>query len=219
MSKNFVPSQEFIDIKTIKEGVIVLKNSSLIKILAVDGINIALKSSGEQKIIASSFQSFLNALDFSIEIIIHSRQIDMGGYIKRLESKISEEKNELLLTQLREYIIFLQSLSDGGNIMKKNFFVVVSYTPPKIDQKGFLSFFKFKRKNNNDNNENISFEDKKFQLEERVKIVKEGLSGIGLETFELNTKQEIELFYNLYNPGLIEKTNLEILKQVNDYNK
>ncbi len=216
MAKNVVPSQEFVEIKTIKEGVIVLKNGGLRKILAVDGINIALKSTEEQKIIASAFQSFLNAIDFSIEIVVHSREMDLASYIKHLEGKLSEEKNELLSSQLREYIMFLQSLSVNGNTMKKQFFVVVPYTPPQITQKGILNFLKL---GNNKNKESIklSFEDKKFQLEERVRVVKEGLSSIGLEVLELSTKEIVELFYNLYNPGLIERTNLEILKQASDY--
>ncbi len=218
MTKNFVPSQEFVEIKSIREGIVILKNGNLRKILAVDGINIALKSAEEQKVIASAFQSFLNAIDFSIEIVVHSREMDLASYINHLEGKISEEKNDLLLNQLKEYIVFLRSLSEAGNIMKKNFFVIIPYNTPQISKKGMFGFLNFGKNKKQDILE-TSFEDKKFQLEERTRVVKDGLAAIGLGVLELNTKEIIELFYNLYNPGLIEKTNIKILKQVGGYNK
>ena len=62
--------------------------------------------------------------------------------------------------------------------------------------------------------ESFSFEKKRVQLLQRVELVVRGLERIGLSNKILTTNEVIELLYNLYNPGIIEKTGLEILKKL-----
>ena len=81
-------TQEFLEIKDIREGVLVLKNNGIRGILMVSSMNFALKSRDEQNAIIYAFQSFLNSLDFSCQIVIQSRNINITPYldtIKRLE--------------------------------------------------------------------------------------------------------------------------------------
>ena len=206
-----VSTQEFIEVEAIKKGVIILRDGSLRRILAVDGLNLDLKSQEERKAIANHFQSFLNSLDFSLEIVVHSRQMGLADHIKHLENKLKEQKNELLGTQLREYIEFLRKLGTLGNIMKKEFFVVVPYSSAIVSKKSIFSLLKFGSKKKVASSDE-SFKDMSFQLEQRVEAVTDSLRGTGLDVLVLNTQQVIELLYNLYNPEVIEKTNLEILK-------
>src|SRR3990167_9355702 len=126
-------TQELIDIKTIENGVVVLKNGGLRKIIMVDGINFDLKSDEEQNIIVHTYQNLLNALDFSIQINIHSRKLNIDGYIGSLENRLASENNELLKIQLEEYIEFVKSFVKANAIMSKSFFVVVPYDP--VDRK------------------------------------------------------------------------------------
>src|SRR3989344_9131715 len=92
-------TQEFLEIKDIRDGVITLKNNQIRGILMVSSINFALKSTEEQNSILYAFQSFLNSLDFSCQIVIQSRHINITPYldiIKKLEEK---QENELLKLQ------------------------------------------------------------------------------------------------------------------------
>lgn len=50
------------------------------------------------------------------------------------------------------------------------------------------------------------------QLNQRVDQIINGLIEIGLRAVPLDDEALIELFYNLYNPQLVEKKGLEILK-------
>jgi len=61
------PSQQFIPIDQIREGVMIMKDKSLKGVLLVSSINFALKSGEEQEAIIFNFQNFLNSLDFSCQ--------------------------------------------------------------------------------------------------------------------------------------------------------
>jgi len=213
----FPSTHKLLEIENIKDGILILKNGSLRQIIAVSGINLLLKSDEEQSAICHAFQEFLNSLDFSIQLIVHSREISLKNYLERLKKQEKKETSDLLKLQIREYIEFIKSLVEKGVFYQKSFFVVVPYDVPLIHKKGSIfSFLKlpFGKTESSKKGEAFSFEKKKIQLLQRVELVIRGLERIGLSNKILTTNEVIELLYNLYNPGIIEKTGLEILKKL-----
>jgi len=59
-------TQDFVPIKEVRDGVVVLENGSLRTVLMTSSLNFALKSQNEQEAILFQFQNFLNSLEFSI---------------------------------------------------------------------------------------------------------------------------------------------------------
>src|SRR3989338_11162866 len=126
-------TQEFLPIKEIRDGVIVLNDGSLRMILMASSLNFALKSQEEQEAILFQYQNFLNSLDFSSQFFIQSRKLNINPYINSLKDIEKEQTNELLQIQTRECIEFIKNLVETINIVSKNFFVVVPYSPPAIE--------------------------------------------------------------------------------------
>ncbi len=62
-----LPTQKFIEVESIEDGVVILKGGGLRQILLVSGVNFDLKSEEEQTMIMGAFQGFLNSLNFSIK--------------------------------------------------------------------------------------------------------------------------------------------------------
>ena len=215
-TKESVSTQQFVDIEDIKDGVIVLKSGGLRRVVMVGGTNFELKSEEEQNIIIGSYQNFLNTLDFSIQIIIHSRRLNIDAYLKMLSERQDQEPNELLKNQIAEYVEFIRSFVSQNEIMTKTFFVVVPYDGIDISQvakKGILSKIPFFAKKEQDKtNQEIDFGERLTQLNQRTDQVVVGLEQIGLRAVSLNDEELIELFYNLYNPQAIEKKDLKIAK-------
>ena len=211
--KEAQPTQKFVEIKEIKDGVIILENGSLRCILMVSGINFELKSEDEQNIITYAYQNFLNTLDFSVQIVIHSRKLNIDNYLDKLAERQSTETNELLKNQISEYIEFIRSYVELNAVMAKNFFVVVPYDPISVPEGGkkIFDLFKFGSKTKIPKVEE-SLEQKMIQLNQRTEQVINGLSQIGLRAVALNDEELIELFYNLYNPSNIERKNLKIMQ-------
>src|SRR3989338_6126261 len=201
------PSREFVAIQKIENGVVFLKNGWMRRILIVGGLNFDLKSEGEQGTILSSFQEFLNTLDFSVQFFIHSRKVNVERYLEKMRVFYAAEKNELLKIQIDEYISFIESFVSQNDIVSKSFFVVVPYEPMHIISRagGFLSFLKTGQKSTKENGGGESMQEDIRQLNHRVDRVSSGFGQIGLRAAPLEDDELVELFYNLYNPQLTER--------------
>ena len=210
-------TQQFVDIEEIKDGVVILKNGGLRRVLMVAGINFDLKSEEEQSSIIFAYQNFLNSLDFSTQIVIHSRKLNIGSYLEKLQEKEGVETNELLKNQISEYRQFINSFVAENEIMTKTFFVVVPYDTsqiPKGSQKVFQLIKTSGQTIGQNQPINQTLEEKIRQLDQRTDQTLQGLSQIGLRAVPLNDEELIELFYNLYNPST-KKKGLEIAKESN----
>ncbi len=196
-------TQQFVPIKEIRNGVIVLKDGSYRGILICSSINFGLKSAEEQHAITLGFQNFLNMLDFSIQIVVNSRKMDLRPYLALLADKMPEQKTELLRIQLHEYIEFVRSFADQANIMTKSFYVVVSYAP-HVSTAGAVGFLRRIGEHAKDAVAETSFEEDRAQLEQRLALVASGLSGTGVRAVSLGTEEIIELLYRSFNPGELE---------------
>ncbi len=210
-------TQQFIEIKAIERDVIRLKSGSLRKVLLVSGINFALRSEEEQGLITYAFQGFLNSLDFSVQFFIHSRKLNIEGYLGKLEEQEAKEENGLLKNQISEYKEFIKTIVGENAIMQKRFFVVVPYDPIQLPTGGLNIMDKlFGGKGAAQSEEQKgeqAFEEQLEQLNHRVDEVVGGLNQMGLRAIPLNDDELVELFYNLYNPATIEKSvDLELEK-------
>src|SRR5438067_801706 len=116
------PTQEFVPIEEVRDGVLILKDGGLRGVLLASSMNFNLKSEDEKQAILFQFQEFLNSLDFTIEIAIESRLLDIRPYIALLETQYKEQVNDLLKIQTREYIEFIKKFTETTNIMTKSFF-------------------------------------------------------------------------------------------------
>jgi len=204
-AENAKATQEFVPIKEIRDGVVVLKDGGLRVVLIVSSLNLALKSEDEQKAVISQFQNFLNSLDFSAQIFLQSRRLDIRPYIALLEERMKVQMEELLKIQIREYIEFIKNFTDRTSIMKKNFFIVVPYTQPVLSGKKGFSVLPGKKEEEKRQNELELFEEARSQLEQRVGIVISGLASIGVRAIQLGTEEVVELFYKIFNPGDTER--------------
>ena len=197
----------------IRNDALILKGGGLRKILLVSGINFELRSEDEQNVALSEFQSFLNSLDFPLQIFIHSRKVNIEGYAEELGAMQGREGNTLLASLLGGYRDFIVSLVKENAIMEKRFFAVVPYDPFSLPSAGKAVFQKitglFGKKpieDAKDPKKITAIPEADFiQLNERALKVANGLSSIGLRALPLVQDELVELFYNLYHPETLER--------------
>jgi hypothetical protein len=201
-------TQEFVPIKEVRDGIVVLKDGSLRALLMASSINLALKSSDEQSAIIAQFQNFLNSLEFTVQFFVESRSLDIRPYIGLLEDRYAAELDDLMKIQIREYIAFIKDFTERANIMTKNFFIVVPYDPALIARGGAVGALGSLIPNSKSSETpltNEQFEQYRTQLEQRISVVEQGLVRTGVRIVKLGTEEVIELFYKLFNPGELEK--------------
>jgi hypothetical protein len=196
---NTAATQDFVSIRDIRDGIVVLKSGQICKVLLASSVNFALKSQDEQRAILFQFQNFLNTLDFSLQIYVQSRRLNIEPYLAMLAERQGNQDNDLMRVQLREYIEFIRSFTVEVDVMSKNFFVIVPYTPNKINiTQGFKGMLSQGRSTMQGDN---TLEEQRLQLEQRQAVVEQGLNRMGVRTIALQTDELVELFYHIYNPG------------------
>ncbi len=210
-----VSTQQYLDIAEIKENTIVMKDGTLRSVLLVSSINFALKSEDEQNAVIDSYVRFLNNLNFTLQIVIQSRELDIDNYLQYLKEKEKEQTNKLLKVQTADYIEYIKELTSLGKIMNKRFYIIVPYNPLSDKRKGFFSLIsealkpatiiKLKEK---------TFREYQEMLERRVESVVGGLESMGVAVARLDTQSLIELYYKTYNPETAKNQNLVDLDKI-----
>jgi len=210
MAKVGKPTQEFIPIKEIRDGIAVLKDGGMRAILMASSVNISLKSHDEQEAVISQFRNFLNSIEFSVQIVTQSRRLDIKPYLKTLEERLEVQTEDLLRTQTAEYIGFIKWFTDTSNIMTKNFYVVIPYSYAPLAEQNigstitkFLPFLAPKKPAGAATM--AEFEESRTQLEQRIGIVQSGLSSVGIRSVQLGNQEMVEVYYRIFNPGEQER--------------
>jgi type IV secretory pathway VirB4 component len=192
-------TQSHIKIAEIKDNTVVLKDGSIKAVLVVSSTNFALKSAEEQTALIAAYQSFLNSVDYPIQILMQSRKLDIGAYLEKLKGIVQQQSNELLRLQTQEYIEYVAKLVEFASIMNKTFYVVITHGTA-VTQKGFMhKFTNMFNPAGTVTMEKQEFEHNKELLFQRVDRIASALNGMGLKSILLTTEELIELMYNSYN--------------------
>jgi len=198
-NKPTASTQAYLDIKEIKEGVVVMKDGSLRAVLVVSSVNFSLKSGDEQNALVASYQNFLNSLEFPIQILMQSRKLDIHGYLDKMRAIMQQQTNELLRMQTQEYIEYVAKLIEFASIMNKTFYVVVPLTAG-AGQTGFMAkFMNLMSPAREVSLHQTDFEKSREELTKRVNQVAGSMGSMGLKTIVLKTEELVELMYNSYN--------------------
>lgn len=177
-SNNKISSRRQIQIKEVKDNILILPDNQFRMIIETSSINFELKSEEEQDVLIDNFQNFLNSLPSSLQILIRIREVDIDNYLERVgESKI-HEKEKVYKNQIDNYQEFIQKLVIGNKILARRFYVVIPYTPLE---------------KNND------FKIIKEQMHLQRDIIFKGLEKLGMKARPLNSLEILDLFYGFYN--------------------
>jgi hypothetical protein len=190
-SKQRTGSRRQIQIKEVKDGIILLSNNQYRAVLETSSINFELKSEAEQDVIIDSFQNFLNSLSFPVQILVRVREIDVDQYVEQILIKKNKENEEAYKTQIQNYAEFIRNLVSGNKILSRHFYFVIAFVSDDKKQ---------------------DFDLTREQIRNREDIVIKGLEKIGMKVNNLDSLQVLQLFYNFYNPSQSKSQPLKEIK-------
>ena len=172
-------ARQQIDIKGVKDDILLLPGHKYRMVLAVSSVNFELKSEDEQDAIIETYESFLNSVGCPLQVLVRTREIDMDNYLNDLSERADTETVPIYKQQLQNYDEFIRSLIATNKILTRHFYVVVPYDATGKDD------FEFVRE----------------QLELRLDIVQKGLARLGMQSHPLRSLEILDLFYTFYNPA------------------
>ena len=180
-------SRRQIQIKEVKDSVLVLPNNSYRTVLESSSINFELKSEDEQDALIDNYQNFLNSLPTTLQILIRVREVDIDRYLEEFSKNLSGENEKVYQEQIKNYCEFIQNLVSGNKILSRKFYIVIPYKPT---------------------DKSTDFSMVKEQILLNQDIVSKGLEKLGMKTRPLNNLELLELFYRFYNPDQIKPQEL-----------
>ena len=208
-------TQRYLDIAEIRDDMVILKDGTVRAVLLISSINFALKSGEEQEAIIQAYMTFLNALEYPIQIVIQSRKMNIDAYIAQLNEQQKKSTNDLLKAQIADYRTFVTELVTLGEIMQKRFYLVVPYDPVSNKRKNFFTRLgeamspvaaaKLNQK---------QLADRRDQLARRGDIISGQLGSMSLSAVRLDTQSLIEVYYTAYNPDLFDSEKLNDLAKI-----
>lgn len=201
-------TQQHLPLAGIQDGVVIMNDASVRAIIKVEPINFELKSENEQNGIIYGYQSFINSLEFPIQIVVQSKKLDLEQYLLKLEEAKKSMVSDLLRIQTEDYVDFVRRLISVANIMSKRFYVVVNYAAVSKENgiTGMLSMFHGRPKGAIlDQDQFMRF---RSEVLNRANLISSGLARLGLKISILDTQHLIELFYGIYNPEIATEERL-----------
>lgn len=121
-------TQDFTEIEDIVDDVILFKGKNACCVLEVSSVNFFLLSADEQNARIYGYMSLINSLSFAIQILIVSKRVDMGNYLKLLDQKIDVLQNQKLREHLTMYRQFIDELIKNEGLLDKKIYIVVPYS-------------------------------------------------------------------------------------------
>jgi type IV secretory pathway VirB4 component len=198
-------TQSTLLISEVKDGVVVMRDGSLRGVILGSAINFDLMSTQEQEAVEYAYQGFLNSIHFPVQIVVKSQKIDLTTYMEKLNGQRNQQPNELLGALMDDYIANIKALVEEVNIMDKQFYIVVPFFPPTMEQKKIGLVQGIKAAFEPTPVITVSEEDfrnYKQELQQRMSLVANGLSQMGIRAISLGTQELVDLYYVWYNPDV-----------------
>ncbi len=181
-------SRRQIQIKEVKDNILILPGNKYRTVLETSSINFELKSEDEQDVLIDNFQNFLNSLPCTLQILIRVREVDIDRYLEEFSKNLGRESEKVYRQQMENYCDFIRGLVSGNKILSRRFYVVIPYQPSE---------------------KSYDFALIREQILLSQDIVAKGLEKLGMKTRALDSFELLELFYKFYNFDHIKSQELK----------
>lgn len=156
----------FVEVNRIENNVVYLKDGTLKAIIQVQPINFHILSTNQQNAIISAYRDFLNAIDFPIQIVMRTVNLNLSEYLTELDLNVKKRKG--LEKQFTDFKKFIENYITEHAVKNRLFYIIIPFS----EKNGFL-------KTSN----------QEIQLTNRVKLCQEKLKNCNLATKRLNTDE------------------------------
>ena len=171
-------SRRQIQIKEVKDGILVIPHNEYRTVIETSSVNFELKSEEEQDVLLDSFQNFLNSLVSPLQILIRVREVDIDSYLDQIATSKTFEKEKVYKTQIDNYSSFIKNLVSGNKILSRRFYIIIPYKQQ---------------------DKNRDFAVVREHLNLQRSIVTRGLEKLGMKARTLESLELLDLFYTFYN--------------------
>lgn len=119
-------AQAFLPVRDIRNGLVETTDGRYLKILKIEPINFALRSSEEQFNIISSFASWLKISPVRLQLKAITRRADSDRHIALVREELAREENPQCRALGEDYLRLIQDV-DSREALTRRFFLIFQY--------------------------------------------------------------------------------------------
>jgi hypothetical protein len=197
-------TQEALPIEDIRDDLVLLDDGSVCLILQATALNFGLLSEAEQDATIYAYAALLNSLTFSIQILVRSQRKDVSNYLDLLAAAQEQQANPLLKELIKKYRKFVEETVKKNNVLDKQFYLVIPFSPLELGAKQALGAAIIPRKRTLPFPKDYILDRAKMTLGPKRDHLQRQFGRLGLAARQLTTQELISLFYEIYSPSQSE---------------
>lgn len=167
-------ARRLMNIKAIRANAVFLKDGNVLGVVKVKPINFGVLSKEDQDAVVYGFLEFLNAINFPIQIVMRSVNLDLSNYLAALKRNILQRDDKIALAYYEHFSGYMYDYIKTNKINDRLFYIIASV------------------RMQTDERETIR------RLESRCRTIIDTLSLSGIIGERLNTNQLLSLYSSYF---------------------
>jgi hypothetical protein len=203
-------------------GTGITRDGNFRKILACSSLNFHMLDKNEQRTVLDIWCELLDNLDFPIQLLSHSKQLDPSAFVRQFEDRLKNPKLDAITRhRLEDQIRHQRARVVAGRLLNREFYIVI---PFRGEDKSLLerptdhlpvAAFARELLNKAERGEKMpidydAIDTAEIALNRRVNFVRSALLRMRIESHPLQLQEMQRLFFEMFHPSRSEQHPLGI---------
>ncbi len=119
-------ARQLMNIRSIRADTVFLNDMRVLGAVRVTPINFGVLSEQDKDTVIYGFLEFLNALNFPVQIVMRSVNLDLEDYLNNLKRRIKQRDDKLALAYFEHFAEYMRSYIKVNKINDRHFYVIIS---------------------------------------------------------------------------------------------
>ncbi len=167
-------ARKLMDIKEIRANAVFLKDGKVLGVVKVKPINFGVLGNEDQDTVVYGFLEFLNTINFPIQIVMRSVNLDLSNYLAAMKRRIVQRDDKIALAYYEHFSGYMYDYIKTNKINDRLFYIIVS-VKTQLDEREVIR-----------------------SLETRCRTIIDTLTLSGIIAERLNTNQLLSLYSSYF---------------------
>jgi hypothetical protein len=127
-------ARQLMGVRSIRADAVFLNDSRVLGVIKVKPINFGVLSAEDKDTVIYGFLEFLNAMNFSIQIVMRSVNLDLEDYLRHLKRRIIQRDDKVALAYYEHFAEYMRSYIKVNKINDRHFYIVIPGQKKKTEK-------------------------------------------------------------------------------------
>jgi hypothetical protein len=127
-------ARKLMGLRSIRASAVFLQDNRVLGVIKVKPINFGVLSAEDRDTVIYGFLEFLNSLNFSIQIVMRSVNLDLEDYLRHLKRRIVQRDDKVALAYYEHFAEFMRSYIKSNKINDRHFYIVIPGQKKKTEK-------------------------------------------------------------------------------------